>query len=96
MAVMKNKNNTELYVDCNCKCGDGIHIRIDKEDPEYYCILAYTNSSWYRTQDERVLRVIHKKLKKIWAIIKNKDYCYSDIIMTKDEFKELKDYINSL
>ena len=35
-----------------------------------------------------------EKLKKIWAIISNKDFYYSDIVLTKDDFKEFKEWVN--
>lgn len=35
-----------------------------------------------------------EKLKKIWAIICNKDFYYSDIVLTKDDFKEFKEWVN--
>ena len=39
-------------------------------------------------------RPFFEKLKKIWAIICNKDFYYSDIVMTKEDFKEFKEWIN--
>lgn len=96
MAVLKNKDNTEFLVDCNCGCNDGIRIRIDKEDYDYYCFMSYTNGNFYRDQDETLWKVFCKKLKKIWAIIRNKDFYYAEVMMNKDEFNEFKEYINNL
>ena len=96
MAVLKNKDNTEMYIDCNCGCDSGIRFRIDKEDFDYYCFMSFTNGNFYMEQGDKITRVLSKKLKKIWAIIRNKDFYYSDIIMTKDDFNEFKKYINSI
>ena len=96
MAVLKNKNGTELLVDCCCGCDEGIRFRVDKEDYDYYCLMTYTSGNFYREQDETMWRVFCKKLEKIWAIIRNKDFYYSDIVMTKDDFEEFKEYINSI
>ena len=96
MAVLKNKCGTELYIDCNCGCNDGIRLKIDKDDLNYYCFMTYTNGNFYSEQSETAWRVFRKKLEKIWAIIRNKDYYYSDILMTKDEFDEFREYINSI
>lgn len=38
------------------------------------------NGDWYRDQNDSIFRIIGRKLKKIWAIIRNKDYYYSDVI----------------
>ena len=96
MAVLKNKDNTEFLVDCNCGCNDGVRFRIDKDDFDYYCFMSYTNGNFYRDQDETLWRVFYKKLKKIWAIIRNKDFYYAEIMMNKDDFNEFKEYINNL
>jgi hypothetical protein len=95
MAVLMTNDKKELVVTCNCGCENAVHIRIDHEDDDYYASCSYLNSNWYRDQDDRVLRVIGRKLKKIWAIICNKDYRYSDIIMTKADFEVFKEYISS-
>lgn len=94
MAVLKNKDNTELLVDCNCGCEEGIRFRIDKDDYDYYCIMTYTNGNFYKEQGETVLQVIRKKLRKIWAIIRNKDFYYSEVILTQKDWEEYKEWIN--
>jgi hypothetical protein len=96
MAVLKNKNNTDLYIDCYCGCDYGIRFKIDKEEDEYYCFMTYTNGNFYTEQNDTFWRVFHKKLKKIWAIIRNKDFYYSDVHMTKSDWEEFKEYINNI
>ena len=96
MAVLKNKDGTELYIDCHCGCNDGIRVRIHKDDFDYYCFWTYTNGNFYTEQGETIFKTIRKKLEKIWAIIRNKDFYYSDVLMTKDEFNEFREYINSI
>lgn len=96
MSVMISGDKKELIVTCKCGCQDAIHIKVDDGDKEtdYYAIQAYMNGNWYRDQDDRVLRSLGRKLKKIWAIIRNKDYYYSDVSMSCDDFKRYKEYIN--
>ena len=97
MAALKNKDGKELYIDCCCGCDEGIRFRIDQFDEfDYYCFMTYTNGHFYREQDDKLWRVFCKKLKKIWAIIRNKDFYYAEITMTKDEFNEFREYINSV
>ena len=96
MAVLKNKDGTELLADCCCGCDAGVRLRIDKDDFDYYCIMSYTNGAFYRDQDDKLWRIIYKKLKKIWAIIRNKDFYYAEVAMTKEEFDEFREYINSI
>ena len=96
MAVLKNKDGTEIYIDCHCGCNDGIRFKIDKDDVDMYCFMTYTSGNFYVEQGDSFLCVFRKKFKKIWAIIRNKDYYYSDISMTKNEFEEFRKYINSI
>lgn len=95
MSVLSSKDKKELIITCNCGCDDSVCIKIDKADHYYYCIITYLNGNFYRDQ-KSVFQYIIKKLKKIWAIIRNKDYYYSDIIMNKEEFEEFRDYINQI
>lgn len=98
MAVLKSKDGTELLVDCYCGCNDGIRFRVDKfdEDADYYCFMSYINGNWYRDQNNTMWKVLCKKLRKIWTIIRNKDFYYAEVIMNKAEFDEFREYINSI
>lgn len=96
MTVMISEDKKDLIVTCKCGCQDAIHIKIDDEDKnaDYYAIQTYMNGNWYRDQDNRVFRTIERKLKKIWTIIRNKDYYYSKVLLSFEDFKRFKEYIN--
>ena len=95
MAVLESKDGNELVITCDCGCDNGIYLKVDRDDEmDMYCIMAFMNGNFYRDQNEKILSVIMKKLKKIWSIVRNKDYYYSDIIMNKQEYTEFKEYIN--
>lgn len=88
MAVFKNFKDDELIVSCKCGCDEGIHFKIHDYGDGDYAFLSYTNGNFYTQQ-----RPFFEKLKKIWAIIMNKDFYYSDIVLTKDDFKEFKEWV---
>ena len=96
MAIMISDDKKDLVITCKCGCQDTIHIWLDDEDKDadHYAIQTYMNGSWYRDQDDRIFRTIGRKLKKIWAIIRNKDYYYSDVLMSCEDFERFKEYIN--
>lgn len=96
MSVMKSKDGRELMVDCSCGCNDGVRIKVNTEDKDMYFLVTYTNGNFYRDQNESILGVIKKKLKKIYSILANKDYCHSEICMTKEDFLEFKDFISEI
>ena len=88
MAVLKASDNSEMIISCKCGCDDGLRIKIVK-DEEDYCFMTYLSGNWYKEQAGFI-----KKLKKIWAIIFNKDFYYADICMTENEFHQFKTWIN--
>ena len=87
-----SKDNKELIINCGCGCDNSVHIKVEGEGD--YCLITYLNSNYYREQEESIFKVIKKKMRRIWAIIRNKDYCYSNIIMRTQNFDEFKEYIN--
>ena len=88
MAVLKALDNFEMIISCKCGCDNGIRIKIEK-DEEDYCYLTYISGNWYKEQAG-----FAKKLKKIWAIIRNKDFYYSEIILDKKDWEEYKKWVN--
>jgi hypothetical protein len=96
MAVLKSNDNTNLIISCKCGCDEGIRFQIDKDDYDMYNIMTYLNGRFYAEQCETFWQVLCKKLKKICAVIRNKDFYYSEIVMTKDDFVEFKEYVNSI
>ena len=95
MAILRSKDGVEILINCTCGCDNGVMFKIDKEDDDYYCFMTYTNSRFYTEQYDG-WSTLCKKLKRIWAIIRNKDYHYTDTFMTKAEFDEFREYINSI
>lgn len=92
MAVLKSSDDNELIISCSCGCDEGIHIKIDDNYGDY-AYQVFTNGNFYKEQ-YGAFGTLKEKLKKIWAIIRNKDYYYSDIVMSKEDFQEFKEWIN--
>ena len=95
MSILKSDDGKELIVSCSCGCDNGIHINI-KMDDDVYAWVTYMNGNWYRDQNKKILYILRDKLRKIWAIIRNKDFYYSEILMTRKDFEEFREYINEI
>lgn len=94
MAVMISDDKKDLIVTCKCGCDEGVHLTISHEDDEDdYAYQCFTNGNFYKDQ-YGMLGTLNNKIKKIWAIIRNKDYYYSDIVMNKEDFEQFKKWIN--
>lgn len=94
MSLLMSKDKKELMVTCDCKCGQAFSICIDDMEDGYYGFLCFLKSNFYTEYDKNPWRAFKIKIKKLWFIIRGKDYCYSDIVMTKEDFEEFKKYIN--
>jgi len=90
MSVLTTSDNNQLIVTCSCGCQESLHIEITDFGDGDYCYLSYLNGNWYREQ-----RGFLDKLKKIWRILTNRDYCYSEICLSKDSWEEYKRWVNS-
>ena len=93
---MISNDKKELIVNCRCGCESTIHIRVSDDLKDYgiYTLMTYLNGNFYRDQGDTILGTIRRKLKKIWAILRNKDYYYADLSMSSEDFDQFKEYIN--
>lgn len=91
MSILKSTDGNEMIISCNCGCDDSIHIKFDRDDESdiYFCS-TFLSGNFYKEQKSSFFI----KLKKIIAVLRNKDYYYSDICMTKEQFNQFKEYIN--
>lgn len=87
--IFLNKEKNECVITCGCGCMEGVSIHIDKEDGDFYCFGHLMDTQWNINQYGLFWR-----LKKIWYILRGKDYYYSELIMNKKEFEQFKEFIN--
>lgn len=96
MSVLMSKDKKDLIVTCRCGCEESMRIKvIYDEDCDDYTCLSYLNGNFYKDQ-QGAWTCFKQKLKKIWCILRNKDFYYSDIILTKEDWVEFKDWVNSV
>lgn len=103
MSLLRSKDKSELIVTCRCGCDEGIHIRIERDHFENmnptdddFCYATCIGGNWYHDQDKSFWQIMKEKAKKIWAILRNKDFYYSEVVMTYKEAQEFRNYINEM
>ena len=97
MAVLMTNDKKEIIVTCDCGCKSAVNIQIeDMADlgDDQYAFLCFMKANYYTECNNNPWRAFKIKMRKIWHILRGKDYCYSDTIMTKEDFEEFKRYIN--
>lgn len=94
MAVLMTEDKKELIVTCKCGCESAFHIMVDDQDKDHYCFLCFMKGDFQTEQNVSIWRTLMKKCKKLWYVLRNKDYCYSDTIMSREQFEVFREYIN--
>lgn len=87
MAILKDDNGTDLILSCECGCDEGIRVRVE-EDDDMYCYQTYLSGNWYKEQGGIIC-----KIKKIWKILRNKDFYYSEIMLSKQDWEAYKKWV---
>lgn len=95
VSILKSDDGKDLIVSCSCGCDNGVRINIKMDDDEYAWV-TYMNGNWYRDQNKKIIYILRDKLKKIWAIIRSKDFYYSELLMTRKDFETFREYINAV
>lgn len=83
----------EFIAFCNCGCGNGVVLKFDNEDDELSMQLVSDNFYFMQNKGKMSLK---EKIKRIWYIIKGKEYCYFDILIDKKELQEFKEFVEKL
>lgn len=104
MSILKSSDGNELLVTCTCGCDSGVSIRVERDcwdpskspDDDTFAYCTMLSGNWYKDQYQTIHDVLWQKIKKIWAIIRNKDHYYSEICMTRKDFEVFREYINEV
>ena len=86
--ITYSRDDKKCVLSCKCGCGDSVQLVIE-EDDDLYFFQTLLDCAWNYEQRGWLWR-----FKKIWAILRNKDYHYSEICLNKEEFEEYKEWIN--
>ena len=83
-----NKDLKVVIVNCDCGCGEEIHIKkyVDNVSSDYYITI---NESKFSSKQNGIFRTIGKRLKSAWNILRGKEYLLCDINITEKNIDEL-------
>ena len=88
---MRDHSNEHCGVYCSCGCGSGIVLKAEK-DGDYGYFLSLVSDKWY-TSSTTAWERFKEKCKRIWCIIRNKEYYYFDICVRKKDLEEFKEFV---
>lgn len=83
----------EYVTFCECGCRNGVVLKFDNEDDDLSVQLVSDN--FYTMQNKGKVS-LKEKIKRIWCIIRDKEYCYFDILIGKNEIQKFKEFVAKL
>lgn len=89
--------DSEYVMFCKCGCKNGVTFKVESEGKNWERELSIqlVSDNYYLMQNKGKMR-IKEKLKRIWYIITNREYCYFDIVIDMGEFEDFKNFVNRL
>ena len=72
---------------------NGVVLKSDNADNELS--LQLVSDAFYLMQGHGKMS-LKEKLKRIWFIIRGKEYCYFDILIDEEELQEFKEFVARL
>jgi hypothetical protein len=73
-----------FIIECECGCGE---VRINRFDDNTVSMTYYVPAGYF---DGTKMR---GRLKMAWAILRGKDYCVYETLMTDDKFAEFQTFV---
>ncbi len=88
---MENNNDKTYGIYCQCGCNNGVVLKAE-DDIGFGCEMMLVSDTYYLMQ-KTVWTRFKEKCKRIWCILRNKEYCYFSIYMAKDDLQEFKKFV---
>lgn len=82
------EEDKKFLLECDCGCGF-IQSTHYKDDDNLY--LSYYALGFYVHQPNW-----KERMKMLWAVIRNKEYCLYDIVIPADKMDEFKNYVANI
>lgn len=89
-----NKTGTSGTLYSSYGCDNGVALRVT-HDPLFGYEIALVNDMFYTEQRTIMSRLI-EKCKRIWCILRNKEYRYFNILIDERDMDDFKEFIKSL
>ena len=79
---------------CKCGCGNGVILKADN-DEDFGVSLQLVSDNFYSGHSNGRYS-LKEKFKRIWYAIREKEYCYFDILIEPKELQEFKEFVARL
>lgn len=97
MSVLTNKDKNEIVITCSCGCKNGVHLEVRKSDDkdDDIAFLSLVSDKFYSEQ-ENFFRRFAEKIRRIWYVLRNKEYTYFEVCLKEKDIQEFKDFVSAI
>ena len=88
---MKDNNDKYCSLYCSCGCDEGVILKAEKDECLGYAF-SLVSDVYYIAQHSTIWR-FKEKCRRIWSIIRNKEYYYFNIWIDEEDIKEFKEFV---
>ncbi len=88
---MEQKN--EFFIQCKYGCHNGLIFTWEKDEESLW--INVVESKWYSSQ-RGLLRRIKEKLRRLWFVLRGKEYSLFEMVVDGDKLEEFKEFVASL
>lgn len=85
----------EIKVECDCGCGNGLHVCIYGEDNDAYVSVTTTASVFFERQCG-IFEKLMNRIKAAWFMLCGKEYLMHDIVLSYEQWNEFVDAVNKV
>ena len=91
--VLSDEERKSVVISCSCGCKNSMVI--EPVDDSSEVSISFLADTFYAEQTTFVSRLV-KKLKRIVAVIRGKEYSLFDIVVNADDFHRFREIINDI
>lgn len=84
----------DIHIHCTCGCGNGFQIIFRLNEDEEFAYIDTLASGFYTKQ--RGIWEIISRIKAAWFMLRGKEYCLHEVMLSKKQWDEFANAINEV
>lgn len=93
--LMKSEDGRQCAVYCSCGCDNGVVLKAMFDGDSLY-ELSLVSDIWCVCREKYGIVRLIEKCKRIWRILRGKEYHYFNICISSEDMKEFKEFVASI
>ena len=85
----------KVNVFCSCGCGKGFRVIFRFDDEDDFVGISTVIPGFFAKQSS-IFNIIRQRFKAAWFMLRGKEYCLHDIVLTKKQWVEFAEAANAV